>query len=89
VSTPSPNGYWRATIRLILILLSIWALVSIGAGILLVVPLNEFKVGRLPAGFWMAQQGSILVFVALIFVFARRMDKLDRRFGKNGKEEER
>ena len=81
------NGYWRATIRLILILLAIWALVSIGAGILLVRPLNEFTVGRLPAGFWMAQQGSILVFVVLIFVFARRMDTLDRRYGKNEKEE--
>ena len=82
MSSPPPNGYWRATLRLILILLAIWALVSIGAGILLVRPLNEFTVGRLPAGFWMAQQGSILVFVALIFIFARRMDALDRRYGK-------
>ena len=84
----SSNGYWRATIRLILILLSIWALVSLVAGILLVRPLNEFSIGRLPAGFWMAQQGSIIIFVALIFVFANRMDKLDRRHGKDDKKEE-
>ena len=83
MSSPSRNGYWRATIRLILILLSIWALVSLVAGIILVRPLNEFSIGRLPAGFWMAQQGSILVFVVLIFVFANRMDKLDRLHGKD------
>jgi len=87
MSSPSPNGYWRATIRLILILLGIWALVSLVAGILLVRPLNEFSIGRLPAGFWMAQQGSILVFVVLIFVFANRMDKLDRLHGKDKEKE--
>jgi putative solute:sodium symporter small subunit len=78
-----PNGYWRAVIRLTLILLSIWALVSIVAGILLVEPLNHFKVGSLPAGFWMAQQGSIIVFVVLIFVYARRMDRLDHEHKKD------
>ena len=88
MSSPS-NDYWRATIRLILVLLGVWALVSLGAGILLVRPLNQFFVGRLPAGFWMAQQGSIIIFVVLIFVFAKRMDKLDRRHGKDdgGKED--
>jgi putative solute:sodium symporter small subunit len=88
MSSSSPNGYWRATIRLILILLVIWALVSLVAGILLVRPLNEFSIGRLPAGFWMAQQGSILVFVVLIFVFANRMDKLDRLHGKDKEKED-
>jgi putative solute:sodium symporter small subunit len=82
-ASSSPNGYWRAVIRLTLILLSIWALVSLVAGILLVEPLNHFKVGRLPAGFWMAQQGSIIVFVVLIFVYARRMDRLDHKFKKD------
>ena len=80
---PPENGYWRSTIRLILVLLAIWALVSIGAGILFVKPLNTLTVGRLPAGFWMAQQGSIIIFVLLIYVFARRMDTLDRRYGKD------
>ena len=78
-----PNGYWRSTLRLIFVLLAVWALVSIGAGILFVRPLNLLSVGRLPAGFWMAQQGSILVFVALIYIFARRMDTLDHRYGKD------
>jgi putative solute:sodium symporter small subunit len=83
-SVPTPSrSYWRSTIRLILILLGVWALVSIGAGILFVRPLNHLSVGRLPAGFWMAQQGSILVFVALIYIFARRMDVLDHRYGKD------
>ena len=86
MSSPS-NDYWRSSIRLILILLAVWALVSLGAGILLVRFLNQFSIGRLPVGFWMAQQGSIIVFVALIFVFARRMDKLDRRHSKNQKVE--
>ncbi|MEZ5275696.1 MAG: DUF4212 domain-containing protein [Opitutaceae bacterium] len=86
---PPENGYWRSTIRLILILLAIWALVSIGAGILFVRPLNAFSVGRLPAGFWMAQQGSILVFVALIYIFARRMDTLDHRYGKDREDAEK
>jgi putative solute:sodium symporter small subunit len=84
-----PNGYWRSTLRLILVLLGIWALVSIGAGILFVRPLNLLSVGRLPAGFWMAQQGSILVFVALIFIFARRMDTLDHRYGKDREDDTR
>ena len=82
---PAPNGnaYWRSVIRLTLVLLAIWALVSIVAAILLVEPLNSIKVGRLPAGFWMAQQGSILVFVALIFVYARRMDRIDHQYRKD------
>ncbi len=84
-SKPASNGiaYWRAVIRLTLGLLAVWALVSIVAAILLVEPLNHFRVGRLPAGFWMAQQGSILVFVALIFFYARRMDRLDSTFKKD------
>ena len=82
-SAPGANGYWRAVIRFTLLLLAIWTLVSIVAAILFVEPLNAFHVGRLPAGFWMAQQGSILVFVALIFIYARRMDKLDHEFRKD------
>jgi len=77
------RAYWRSVIRLTLVLLGIWALVSLGAGILFVEPLNKFHVGKLPAGFWMAQQGSILVFVVLIFVYARRMDRLDQKFRKD------
>ncbi len=61
--------------------MAIWAVVSLGFGVLLVEPLNRITLGRLPLGFWFAQQGSIYVFVVLIFVYAWRMDALDRRFG--------
>ncbi|MBL4575335.1 MAG: DUF4212 domain-containing protein [Opitutaceae bacterium] len=79
------NGYWRSTRRLIFSLLVIWAFVSLGLGIILVEPLNQWKVGALPAGFWMAQQGSIYVFVILIFFYAWRMDHLDQKHQKSDK----
>ena len=75
------RAYWRANLRLIGVLLTIWAIVSLGFGVLLVEPLNRFHIGQLPLGFWFGQQGSIYVFVVLIFVYAWRMDRLDRRFG--------
>jgi putative solute:sodium symporter small subunit len=77
----SRKDYWRANLRLIATLLAIWALVSYGCGILFVEWLNQFRIGELPLGFWFAQQGSIYVFVVLIFVYAWRMDRLDRKFG--------
>jgi putative solute:sodium symporter small subunit len=73
--------YWRANQRLIVVLLAIWAFVSLGCSILFIEPLNRFKIGHLPLGFWFAQQGSIYVFVVLIFVYAFQMDRLDRRYG--------
>jgi len=74
------NGdqYWKKNTRLIAILLFIWALVSYGFGIVLADKISGFHIGRLDAGFWWAQQGSMYVFVALIFIYAWRMDKLDR-----------
>ena len=75
------RAYWRANVRLIRNLLIIWAFVSLGCGILLVPLLNLIKLGNLPLGFWMAQQGSIFTFVVLIFVYAVQMDKLDRKYG--------
>ncbi len=72
--------YWKANNRLILKLLAIWATVSIGCSILFVEPLNAIQFFGLPLGFWIAQQGSIYVFVILIFVYAWRMDKLDRKY---------
>ncbi|ELS01671.1 putative solute:sodium symporter small subunit [Xenococcus sp. PCC 7305] len=72
--------YWNANVRLIRNLLIIWVFVSLGCGILLVPLLNNLAIGNLPFGFWMAQQGSIFIFVILIFVYAIRMDKLDRRY---------
>ncbi|MFB2772219.1 DUF4212 domain-containing protein [Pelatocladus sp. BLCC-F211] len=75
------QAYWRANTALIRNLLLVWAFVSIGCSILLVQPLNNLRIGGLPVGFWMAQQGSIFVFVVLIFVYAVQMDKLDRQYG--------
>lgn len=72
--------YWRANNRLILALLVIWAVVSYGCGILFVEVLNKITFFGLPLGFWVAQQGSIYVFVVLIFFYAWRMDKLDKKF---------
>ena len=75
------QSYWRANKALIRNLLVVWALVSIVFSILLVQPLNTIRLGGLPLGFWMAQQGSIIVFVVLIFIYAVEMDKLDRKSG--------
>jgi putative solute:sodium symporter small subunit len=63
------------------ILLTIWALVSFGAGIVFVEPLNNVSFMGVPLGFWFAQQGSILTFLALIAIYVWRMDKLDKEFG--------
>ena len=76
------HGYWRANTKLIRVLLLIWAVFALGFSILLVAPLNHLgSLGKLPLGFWFAQQGSIYVFVVLIFVYATQMDKLDRQYG--------
>lgn len=74
-------AYWKANLRLLTILLIIWFVVSYGFGIILAQPLNNFLLGGYPLGFWWAQQGSIYVFLALIFVYAHRMNKLDKQFG--------
>jgi putative solute:sodium symporter small subunit len=69
--------YWRRNVRLKVVLLTIWAVVSIVLSILMINVLNEASVGGFPLGFWMAQQGSIFVFVILIFVYAKTMDRYD------------
>ena len=74
------KAYWRANLRILTILMSIWFVVSFGCGILFVEPLNQIKLGGFKFGFWMAQQGSIYVFVGLIFVYVKQMNKLDRKF---------
>ena len=75
------QAYWRANTALIRNLLIVWALVSLVFSILLAQPLNAIRLGSVPLGFWMAQQGSILTFVILIFIYAFQMDKLDRKYG--------
>jgi putative solute:sodium symporter small subunit len=74
------RAYWRANTALIRNLLIIWALASIVFSILLVQLLNTIRFFGVPFGFWMAQQGSILIFVGLIFTYAFQMDKLDRKY---------
>ena len=83
---PEPRdarAYWRANLRLLLGLLLVWFVVSFGFGILLVDELNQFRIPGtgFPLGFWFAQQGSIYVFVALIFVYVWRMNRLDADHG--------
>ena len=80
-SDETNNAYWSANLRFIKISLVIWALVSFGFGILLRPVLSGIPVGGTDLGFWFAQQGSILVFLALIFFYAWRMNRLDREFG--------
>ena len=80
--------YWRKNLRLMAVLLAIWALVSFGAGILFVEQLNEIEVLGYPLGFWFAQQGSIVTFVVLIAVYVWRMDKLDAEYGIDEYEQE-
>ncbi|MCK0180471.1 DUF4212 domain-containing protein [Flavobacteriaceae bacterium S0862] len=75
------KAYWKENIRYVLILLAIWFLVSYGAGILFKDTLNSIRVGGFKLGFWFAQQGSIYVFVILIFVYVRLMNKLDKKYG--------
>ena len=75
------KDYWRRNLRLMAVLLTIWALVSYGAGIIFVEALNNIVVAGFPLGFWFAQQGSLIVFVILIAVYVWRMDKLDEEFG--------
>ena len=79
--TPSDLVYWRRNLRLVAKLMTAWFIASFGLGILFVEPLNAIKLGGFPLGFWIAQQGSILVFVALVVIYARRMDQLDKDLG--------
>jgi len=72
--------YWSRNLRYLAILLSIWFIVSYGCGILFADSLNAIKIGGFPLGFWFAQQGSIYVFVVLIFVYVGWMNKLDKEF---------
>ncbi len=74
------RAYWRENLALMLKLLAIWALVSFGFGIVFVDVLNSIKLGGFKLGFWFSQQGSIYVFVVLIFVYAAKMNKLDHKY---------
>ena len=80
MSDNSAHSYWKANIKILLSLLSVWFLISFGCGILFVDALDSIRFGGFKLGFWIAQQGSILVFVILIFVYIHLMDKLDDKY---------
>ncbi|MCD6596266.1 MAG: DUF4212 domain-containing protein [Bacteroidales bacterium] len=77
------NKYWKTNLKYLGILLSIWFIVSYLFGILLVDELNHIKMGGFKLGFWFAQQGSIYVFVILIIIYIKLMNKLDKKYGVN------
>ncbi len=77
--------YWKKNLRYLSILLSIWFVVSYGFGILLVDQLNQIQLGGFKLGFWFAQQGSIYVFLILIFVYVRWMNRLDKEYNVDEK----
>jgi len=76
--------YWSENLRLIFICLVIWFIVSFGLGLLLVEPLNEFRLGGYKLGFWFGQQGSIYAFLGLIFWYGYKMNKLDKKYDTEG-----
>ena len=75
--------YWKTNLRYLAILLVFWFAVSFGAGIIFKDTLDQFYLGGFPLGFWFAQQGSIYVFVVLIFIYIWLMNRLDKKFGYN------
>ena len=74
------DAYWKANLKLMGLLLLIWFLVSYVCGILLVDTLNQIQFAGFKLGFWMAQQGSLYVFLLLIWIYVKRMNTLDKRF---------
>ena len=75
------KAYWRANLKLTAISLAVWFAISYLAGIIFVEQLNTIHIGGYKLGFWFAQQGSMYGFVIIIFVYARRMAVIDRKFG--------
>jgi putative solute:sodium symporter small subunit len=79
--TTSNRAYWRANLKWVGILMTVWFIVSYGCGILFVNQLNQIEMGGFKLGFWFAQQGSIYVFVVLIAVYVKVMNGLDKKYG--------
>ena len=80
-SKEDATAYWSANVKLMLTLLAVWFVVSFGFGVILVDVLNQIRIGGYKLGFWFAQQGSIYTFGVLIFVYAKKMGELDRKYG--------
>ncbi len=81
------RAYWRTNLRYLVVLLAIWFVVSYGCGILFVDQLDRIRIGGFKLDFWFAQQGSIYVFVVLIFIYVFLMNRLDRRFDAQDRED--
>ena len=79
-------SYWKANLLILSIILSIWFLVSFGFGIIWSESLDVLSIGGFKLGFWFAQQGSIYVFVILIFVYVLLMNRLDKKFNSKDKD---
>lgn len=77
------KAYWKANLRLLAALLAVWVFVSFGLSIFLAEPLNAIRIGGYRLGFFFAQQGSIYVFIALIFIYVWRMNRLDKKYRLN------
>ena len=82
------HDYWKSNIKIVLSLLAVWFFISYGCGILFVDALDKIRFGGFKLGFWIAQQGSIFVFVILIFVYIHLMDKLDDRYNLESSKDE-
>ncbi len=80
MSTPDLQQYWKRNLRYLAILLAVWFMASFGFGIIFAKQLDHFSIGGFKLGFWFAQQGSMYVFVVLIFVYVRLMNKLDKAY---------
>lgn len=79
----SQPNYWKRNVRILSILLTIWFLSSFGAAIVFVEELNQIRIGGFKLGFWFAQQGSIYIFIILIFIYVWLMNRLDKKFDLN------
>ena len=74
------KDYWKANLKLVMLCLVLWFVVSFGFGILLVEQLNQIRLGGFKLGFWFAQQGSIYSFMLLTFYYIFKMNRLDKQF---------
>ena len=79
-TSEAEGAYWRENVRLLVSLMVIWFVASFGCGILFRDFLDQFSLGGYPLGFWFAQQGSIYIFIALIFFYVVRMKQIERKY---------
>ncbi len=83
------KDYWRSNLKILIILISIWFMVSFGFGIIFSDFLDQYQIGGFKLGFWFAQQGSIYLFVVLIFIYVYLMNKLDKKYKDQNDEEDK